>query len=95
MEELGAAKLKRKMNDEGMSFTDAIKSVGTEFATKFGWQPEGRPEAKATTTARDVKLERKAGIDNVHAINTKTTTTEDAPQSASDVIAEIRKARGM
>lgn len=94
MEELGAAKLKRKMNDEGMSFTDAIKSVGTEFATKFGWQTEGRPDKTATTTARDIKLEKKAGIDNVHAINTKTVTTEEAQQSAQDVIAELRRARG-
>lgn len=95
IEALGATKINRKMSDEGMSFTEALDSVSTEFATKFGWQPEGRPKESATTTARDAKLERKAGIDNVRAINTKTTTTEAAPQSTTDVIAEMRKARGM
>lgn len=95
IEALGATKINRKMSDEGMSFTEALDSVSTEFATKFGWQPEGRPKESATTTARDAKLERKAGIDNVHAINTKTTTTEATPQSTTDVIAEMRKARGM
>lgn len=95
MEALAAAEIQHKMNDEGLSFTDALQSVSTEFATEFKWDTPGRPAATASTTARDAKLERKAGIDNVRAINTKTTTTEAAPQSTTDVIAEMRKARGM
>lgn len=95
IEALGAAKINRKMEDEQMSFTEALNAVGSEFASKFGWQPEGRPKEPATTTARDMKLERKAGIDNVRAINTKTTTTEPAPESTTDIIAGMRKARGM
>lgn len=94
IEALGATKIQRAMW-EGQSFSEALNSVGSEFATKFGWQPAGRPTETATTTARDAKLDRKANIDNVRAINSKTTTTEAPPQSTTDVIAEMRKARGM
>ena len=93
IEALGATKIQRAMG-EGQSFSEALNSVGSEFATKFGWQPAGRPTETATTT-RDAKLDRKANIDNVRAINSKTTTTEAPPQSTTDVIAEMRKARGM
>lgn len=94
IEALGATKIQRAMG-EGQSFSEALNSVGSEFATKFGWRPAGRPTETATTTARDAKLDRKANIDNVRAINSKTTTTEAPAQSTTDVIAEMRKARGM
>lgn len=93
IEALGAAKIQRKMENESMSFTEALQSVSTEFADKFGWQPAGRQPATLSTTARDVKLERKAGIDNIQAINVKSTTTESAPKTNSDIIAEMRAKR--
>lgn len=95
IEALGAAKIARKVNDEGLSFSDALKSVGTEFATKFGWNATGRQETPVSTTARTEKLERKAGIDNVASLNVKSTTQETPPQTTSDVLAEMRKARGL
>jgi hypothetical protein len=93
IEALGAAKIQRKMQDESLSFTEALQSVSTEFANKFGWQPAGRQPATLSTTARDVKLERKAGIDNLPAINVKSTTTEAPPKTNSDIIAEMRARR--
>lgn len=93
IEALGAAKIQRKMQDESLSFTEALQSVSTEFANKFGWQPAGRQQATLSTTARDVKLERKAGIDNLPAINVKSTTTEAPPKTHSDIIAEMRNRR--
>lgn len=40
------------------------------------------------------KLERKARIDEVQPLNRTANTTQDAPASASSVIAEMKKARG-
>lgn len=94
LEALGASKIQRRMNDEGMSFADALQSVGTEFSTKFGWKTAGRPDATTSTMTRDAKLERKAAIDNVSGINVKSTTTEEPPKTSSDIIAEIARARG-
>lgn len=93
IEALGAAKIQRRMESDSMSFAEALKSVSTEFADKFGWQPAGRQTATLSTTARDVKLERKAGIDNLPAINVKSTTTEAPPKTNSDIIAEMRAKR--
>lgn len=94
IEALGASKIQRRMNDEGLSFADALKSVGDEFSTKFGWRAAGRPDATTSTMTRDAKLERKAAIDNVSGINVKSTTTEEPPKTSSDIIAEIARARG-
>jgi prophage antirepressor-like protein len=94
IEALGATKIQRKMA-EGKSFAEALTETGSEFAKSFNWTTAGRQTESATTTARDMKLDRKANIDNVRAINSKTTTNEAPPQSTTDVIAEMRKARGM
>lgn len=94
LEALGASKIQRRMNDEGMSFADALKSVGDEFSTKFGWKTAGRPDATTSTTTRDEKLARKAGIDTVTGINATSATTQEPPKSNSDIIAEIKKSRG-
>jgi prophage antirepressor-like protein len=94
IEALGATKIQRKIA-EGKSFAEALTETGSEFAKSFNWTTAGRQNENATTTARDIKLDRKANIDNVRAINSKTTTTEAPPQSTTDVIAEMRKARGM
>ena len=94
IEALGATKIQRKMG-EGKSFAESLTETGSEFAKSFNWSTAGRQNETATTTARDMKLDRKANIDNVRAINSKTTTTEAPPQSTTDVIAEMRKARGM
>lgn len=56
--------------------------------------PVPAPEEKPTTV-RDQKLERKAGMDVLPALNSKATVVEEPAQTTSDVIAEMRKARGL
>lgn len=46
------------------------------------------------TTSQPSKLERKAGIDEVQALNRTANTSQSAPDSPSQVIAAMRKARG-
>lgn len=48
----------------------------------------------APGTHQPSKLERKARIDEVQPLNRTANTTQDAPVSASNVIAEMKKARG-
>ncbi len=54
-------------------------------------KPKTEPEQGAHQPS---KLERKAGIDEVQALNRTANTTQAAPTSPSSVIAEMRKARG-
>lgn len=63
---------------------DWLASIGAAKAT-----PEPAPGAHQPS-----KLERKASIDEVQALNRTANTTQDAPVSASNVIAEMKKARG-
>jgi colicin import membrane protein len=93
LEELAAAKIRRKQSEEGLSFADALEATGSELATKFGWQKPGHP-AKADTTARDKKLAAKAALDPVVGTGAKTSTTEPAPMTHSQIIADMQKQRG-
>ena len=93
IEALGAAKIQRSMS-EGKSFEQALETVSTELATKFNWSTSGRQSAAPSTTTRNAKLERKAGIDNVTSINVKSSSTEAAPLTNSQIIADMAKARG-
>lgn len=94
MEELAAAKIRRKQQAEGMSFSDALESTGSEMASKFGWAKAAGHQKKADSTARDTKLARKEGLDTVAGIGVKTSTQEAAPLTHSQIIAEMAKSRG-
>ncbi len=72
----------------GLKTRDWLKSKGVVAPTV----PD--PAAKPTT-ARDQKLERKAGIDQIPTVHTKATVQEEPIETASDVIAQMRKARGL
>lgn len=99
MEGFVLAKVNSRRRESGDDFFTALNAVSSEFAQKFGWSGAGagRPEpaaaAPTTTSARAVKLERKASIDNVTSVNTKTGSTEAVPESTSDVIAQMRAQR--
>lgn len=94
VEALAATKIQRAMG-EGHAFADALASVSGEFAAKFGWAAPGRSSPDPRSTAsREAKLERKARIDNVAGLGIKSNSTEAPPQTTSQVIAEIAKARG-
>ena len=77
-----------------MPFVDALDVGGKRtrdwLASKGVTAPTPNP-----TTDRNTKLERKAGIDVIPALNSKATTVEEPEQSATDVINEMRKARGL
>lgn len=97
MEGLALTKIQRIREETGTDFFSALDTVSREFAHKFGWSAaqQGRQPAAPveTTSPREAKLERKAGIDNVASVNTKITTAEPAPENPSDIIAQIRASR--
>lgn len=97
MEGLALAKIQRVREETGTDFFSALDTVSREFAHKFGWSAaqQGRQSAAPveTTSPREAKLERKAGIDNVASVNTKITTAEPQPENPSDIIAQIRASR--
>lgn len=98
VEALALSKIQRIREAEGSDFFTALDQVSQEFASKFGWNAPaatGRQQdsVRPTSTQREAKLERKAGIDNVVSINTKTTSTEPQPENPSDIIAQMRAAR--
>lgn len=80
---------------EGKPFAEALvqggKSARDWLASK-GVKPPANP---APTMDRSTKLGRKASMDNLPALSKTATTTEDPPQTASDVIAEMRRQRGL
>lgn len=78
----------------GKPFTEALEAAGQKTRDWLG--SKGVTQAKPNPTMnRDTKLERKAGIDTIPALNSKATTAEEPEQSATDVIREMRKARGL
>ena len=78
----------------GMPFTEALVVAGQK--TRDWLVSKGvNPIEPTPTMDRNTKLERKARIDKIPALNTKTTTVEEPVQSATDVIREMRKARGL
>lgn len=87
--------LAAEVQDSTKSYAQALDAAGKKtrdwLAAKTG-SPAVDP---ASTMDRTQKLERKAGIDNVQALNTKATIVEEPVQSPSDVIAEMRKQRGL
>lgn len=99
MEALALTKIARLREQDGSDFFTALSTVSKDMASKFGWSTStaaGRPDAEpapTTTSNRTAKLEQKRGIDNVASVNTKTTTTEQQPESPSDVIAAMKAAR--
>lgn len=78
----------------GKPFTEALEAAGKR--TRDWLSSKGMATASpAPTIGRNEKLERKASIDRVNALNTKAATVEEPMMSASDVINEMRKSRGL
>lgn len=93
LEGMAADFIKQEM-EAGMPFVEALDVGGKRtrdwLASKGVTTPTPNP-----TTDRNTKLERKARIDTVPALSSKATTVEEPEQSATDVINEMRKARGL
>jgi hypothetical protein len=78
----------------GVPLTDALGIAGQKTRDWLKSMGVSKPEP-APTTGRNTKLERKEGIDVIPSLRTKATVQEDAEESASDVIAQMRKQRGL
>lgn len=78
----------------GKPFAEALETAGKKTRDWLGSKGV-QPVVPNPTIDRNTKLERKAGIDRIPALNTKATTVEEPVQSASDIINEMRKARGL
>lgn len=81
--------------DEGKPFDEALVEGGKKTRDWLAAKAPKPTPSPTPTMDRNSKLERKAQMDNVQALSRTATTTQEAPQTASDVIAEMRKARGM
>lgn len=88
---------------DGKSVAEAFEAAGTKtrdwVKQKAGITATPKEELQANeekkpTTTRDKKLERKEGLEKETTLNTKATVVEEPVQSATDVINEMRKARG-
>lgn len=85
--------LDAEVND-GKPFTEALEQAGQK--TRDWLKSKGVVEPKPSPTIdRNTKLERKAGMDRLPALNSKATTIEAPEQTATDVINEMRKSRGL
>lgn len=78
----------------GKTFVDSLEVSGQR--TRDWLASKGVKQQTTTpTTDRESKLERKARMDRIPALNSKAATQEEPEQNASDVINEMRRARGL
>ncbi len=78
----------------GKSFSESLETAAT--AMRDWAKSKGMKIAdEAPTTDRQTKLDRKARIDNVRGLGTKAATPEVVEPTATDVIKEMRLARGL
>lgn len=78
----------------GKPYDEALKQAGQKTRDWLASKGVKTTEANPTID-RNTKLERKAGIDKIPALNSKATTVETPEPSQSDLIREARKARGL
>lgn len=81
--------------DGGKPYHEALKAAATRTREWLASKGIKKPLDPAPTTTRNSKLERKAAMDNINTLNKTASTTVEPAQTASDVIANMRKARGM
>lgn len=80
----------------GKPYADALDSAGARVKDWLTTIGAGKPAEPAPTTPnREDKLARKAQMDNISAAHIAASSTQPPPQTASDVINEMRKARGL
>jgi hypothetical protein len=79
----------------GTSYADALEAGAKRTRDWLASIGAAKPAPEPAPSAHQPsKLERKARIDEVQALNRTANTTQDAPASTSSVIAEMKKARG-
>ena len=86
----------------GMPMAEAIRTAGRALYEKFGWsalapeRPAPGPAAVFVSTTRADKLKAKQDLDPVQgrSIAATAASDENTPETTSDVIAQMRRARG-
>lgn len=82
--------------EDGKDIAEAMRLAGVKTQE---WLQQKLSGTKTPDNKTDEKLERKKALDNLQAANIKQgredAETETSPQAASNVIAEMRKARGL
>ena len=90
---LADAYLDEELNQDGVSFADALKSAGNRTRA---WVQQQAAAMGMTKTQTDDKRSFKESLDNVRSANTRLSSekADNQPPQSSSVIAEMRKARG-
>ena len=82
----------------GMPMAEAIRTAGRALYEKLGWSAPAseRPAPAPASTTRADKLKAKQDLDPVQGRSIAATalSDENTPETTSDVIAQMRKARG-
>jgi hypothetical protein len=85
----------RQFEAEGKPYAEALTLAGNAVRSKFKTPaPSLAPTEQPTTTIAE-KMQRKGGIVNFPTANSKANSQVDVPQSDSEYIQEMRKARGL
>lgn len=78
----------------GKDHLTAMKDAEKDMRDWMTSKGIGKPAPEPTTATRDEKRARKAEIDTLPTTSTRATIPEEKPQTASDIMEEMRKARG-
>lgn len=79
----------------GKAYPDALAAAGQQTRAWIAKLGGGKPTVDPQQTSRDKKLERKAAMDNLPALNKTASSMQEPPQTTSSVIAEMRRSRGL
>lgn len=86
--------LAEEQKDGQKSFAESLEAAGQK--TRDWLKSKGVDTGQASPTIdRNEKLARKEGMDRIPALQTRATTTEEQPQTQSQVILEMQRARGL
>lgn len=81
--------------DGGTPFIEALEIGGNKTRDWIASMAPKADPGPTPTMTRDAKLERKARIDQIPTLNKAASSTVEPTQTTADVIAEMRKARGL
>lgn len=79
----------------GTPIDKALSAAGRKTRDWARSQITPTPTDPTPTAARNTKLERKANVDRIPALNSKATIVDEPLQTNSEVIAEMRRSRGL
>lgn len=94
VETLASLRVREKIEEEGMTFSDAVDAVGEDLAKTFGWKKATQTPPAPQPNRRTEALERKQGLEQPpRAATAKSTTEEEPPRNVHSTIAEMARGR--